>query len=83
MKIIEGTIATGQYCQKKQIIFDEDTGLIEEVRDNCDLKADYLYSNDHLIFPAMGDVHIHAREDVSGKQKYKETFQTFKLLTFG
>ena len=28
------------------------------------------------IFPGFGDVHIHAREDVSGTQNYKEDFTT-------
>src|ERR1700744_4074764 len=27
-----------------------------------------------LIFPGFGDVHIHAREDASGQQIYKEDF---------
>jgi dihydroorotase len=29
-----------------------------------------------LIFPGFGDIHIHAREDVSGAQMYKEDFAT-------
>jgi dihydroorotase len=29
-----------------------------------------------LIFPGFGDIHIHAREDVSGTQMYKEDFAT-------
>ena len=29
-----------------------------------------------LIFPGFGDIHIHAREDASGTQTYKEDFRT-------
>jgi dihydroorotase len=29
-----------------------------------------------LIFPGFGDIHIHARDDVSGTQTYKEDFAT-------
>ncbi|MFM8285569.1 MAG: amidohydrolase, partial [Planctomycetaceae bacterium] len=29
-----------------------------------------------LIFPGMGDIHIHARDDVSGLENYKEDFTT-------
>ncbi len=33
---------------------------------------------DFLLFPAMGDVHIHGREDVSGQHCYKEDYQSVK-----
>ena len=38
--------------------------------------ADITFGADCLIFPGMGDIHIHARDDVSGKETYKEDFQT-------
>src|SRR5207244_10320950 len=34
------------------------------------------FSDDCLIFAGMGDVHIHARQDVTGRDNYKETFAT-------
>lgn len=39
-------------------------------------KADYAFDDGHLIFPGMGDVHIHAREDEKGTQNYKEDYDT-------
>lgn len=38
--------------------------------------ADVTFDSDCLIFPGMGDIHIHARDDVSGKETYKEDFRT-------
>ncbi len=38
--------------------------------------ADITFGDDCLIFPGMGDIHIHARDDVSGKETYKEDFRT-------
>src|SRR5580692_4268923 len=37
---------------------------------------DHVFGDDCLIFAGMGDVHIHAREDVTGRDAYKETFAT-------
>lgn len=37
---------------------------------------DRVFSDDCLIFAGMGDVHIHAREDASGRECHKETFRT-------
>ncbi len=39
-------------------------------------QADVTYGPDCLIFPGMGDIHIHSRDDVSGKEIYKEDFRT-------
>ncbi|MDB5392085.1 MAG: Allantoinase [Planctomycetaceae bacterium] len=39
-------------------------------------KPDVTFSDDCLIFAGMGDIHIHARDDVSGKETYKEDFCT-------
>jgi len=38
--------------------------------------ADLEFGDDCLIFAGMGDIHIHARDDVSGKEAYKEDFST-------
>jgi dihydroorotase len=37
---------------------------------------DHSFSDDCLIFAGMGDIHIHARDDVSGEETYKEDFST-------
>jgi dihydroorotase len=36
----------------------------------------HVFGDGCLIFAGMGDVHIHAREDVSGRDTHKETFAT-------
>ena len=43
----------------------------------CDLgRPDVEFSQDCLIFAGMGDIHIHAREDLSGRETHKEDFGT-------
>jgi dihydroorotase len=39
-------------------------------------KPDYQFGDDCLIFAGMGDIHIHARDDVSQAETYKEDFST-------
>lgn len=76
MKVIEANIVTSKESKRSQIRFDESSGLIVEVGDlgvSRD-KLDYYYGDDCLLFAGMGDVHIHAREDVSQKNVYKEDF---------
>lgn len=78
MKVIEARCATSSEVKRQQIRFDEMTGLIIDVGD---LKVpreqlDYFFNDDCLLFAGMGDVHIHAREDASGKNVYKEDFTT-------
>ena len=40
------------------------------------LEADYVFGLECLIFAGFCDVHIHAREDNTGKQNYKEDYAT-------
>ena len=75
--IVEGIIAT--HNRKKflgQIKISKHTGLISKVTRGRKEKADYIFNSDNIIFPGMGDVHIHAREDQTGKQNYKEEYKT-------
>lgn len=37
---------------------------------------DYRFGDDCLVFAGMGDIHIHARDDASGAETYKEDFCT-------
>lgn len=78
MKIIQANCATSQFIKRLDITFDEATGLITKVEDATKTQAevDYYYSDDCLMFAGMGDIHIHAREDVSGKNTYKEDFHS-------
>lgn len=62
-----------------QITVSGATGLITEVSSlsaGSTTDADYIYDKDTLIFPGMGDVHIHAREDMTKEQCHKEEYQT-------
>lgn len=76
MKVLEGLCVTSQEIKRQQISFNEVTGLIEAVGDLGVEKKDldFYFSDDCYLFAGMGDVHIHAREDVSGKNNYKEDF---------
>ncbi len=78
MKSIEAICVTSTFKERKKILFSEETNLIIDVV-NPDGKADYIYSDDCLLFSGMGDVHIHAREDISQKNCYKEDFHTARL----
>lgn len=80
MKSLSAVCVTSSYKKRLQIQFNETSGLIEAVgelgipKD----KLDFYFDDDCLLFGGMGDVHIHAREDVSGKNTYKEDFTTAK-----
>ena len=71
---IEGRIVHPDREFDGAIEIDPETGLIERVGPVTG-SSDLDCSN-CLIFPGFGDIHIHAREDVSGKQTYKEDFTT-------
>jgi len=71
---LEGRIANHDAEFDGAIEIDTETGLIEHVgpvtgRSDIELGA-------CVIFPGFGDIHIHAREDASGSQIYKEDFST-------
>ena len=50
-------------------------GIIAAVGVNLG-KATLVFPESCLIFAGMGDIHIHAREDVTGRETHKETFAT-------
>jgi dihydroorotase len=78
LKFLSAVCATSAEVKRLQIQFNESTGLIEAVGDlNIPReKIDFFFGDHCLLFAGMGDVHIHAREDVSGKNNYKEDFTT-------
>src|SRR5437763_6616431 len=39
-------------------------------------RPDHVFGDECLIFAGMGDIHIHARQDVTGRDNHKETFAT-------
>lgn len=75
---ISGNFFINKKVMSLTIEWNVETGLISSIveRKNTTLNS---YSNDCIIFPGFGDIHIHAREDVSGKHCYKEDFHSASL----
>jgi dihydroorotase len=71
--IIEGQLADIDGVRNGQIMIEH--GLIAAVGPALG-KADHTFPDSCLIFAGMGDIHIHAREDTTGRECHKETFQT-------
>jgi dihydroorotase len=71
---VEGRIANHDRVFDGAIEIDVATGLITHVG-ACSGDSD-LDTSGCVIFPGFGDLHIHARDDVSGSQRYKEDFST-------
>lgn len=78
IKTLEAVCANSSEVSRKQISFDSSTGLIVSVGvcSTSRAKLDFYFDDDCLLFAGMGDIHIHAREDVSGKNNYKEDFSS-------
>ena len=76
IKTIDAISATSSYVKRQHIQFCTETGLITNVGDNLVTsdKIDFYFDDNCLLFSGMGDIHIHAREDKSGKNCYKEDF---------
>lgn len=71
---VEGRIANHDREFEGSIEIDTQTGLITSVGP-IEGRSD-LDTTDCIIFPGFGDIHVHAREDVSGRDVYKEDFAT-------
>ena len=71
---LEGRIANHDRVFEGAIEIDPATGLITHVGPR--LGRSDLALEDAIIFPGFGDIHIHARDDVSKSQTYKEDFAT-------
>lgn len=78
--VYEGKIVSCDKVFRGQIEISTSSGLITKVT-NLDeeekvVESDKIFDDNCLIFPGMGDVHIHAREDDTTKQNYKEEYTT-------
>ena len=71
MPIIEGHLADINGVRHGQIAIEN--GVITAVGDRLGV-ARHVFGESCLIFAGMGDIHIHAREDVTQKETHKETF---------
>ncbi len=78
MKIIDAVFATSTKVERAQLAIHPETGLVEDFGQLGvpAAKVDWHYGDGCLAFAGMGDIHIHAREDVSQKDVYKEDYQT-------
>ncbi len=73
--IIEGRFINADNDFFGQIEIDGTTGIILK-KENYIGNPTFIFSKDKLVFPGFGDLHIHAREDETGKQMYKEEYAT-------
>ena len=71
---VEGTLVNHDRSFRGAVEIALSTGLITHVGPKTG--ASDLDTDGCLIFPGFGDIHIHAREDASGTQTYKEDFTT-------
>ncbi len=71
---IEGNIVDKDKVSRGRIEIDEASGLILKVSEPTGT-ADFIFK-DELIFPGFIDLHVHAREDASHTQDYKEDFKS-------
>ena len=76
---LEGRIANFDREFEGAVEINTETGLIEHVGPRTG-KSD-LDLGGQIIFPGFGDLHIHARDDVSESQVYKEDFATISAAS--
>ena len=74
MLSIEGPILNTEGQRRRRVEIDEATGVIVRVAEPTG-SATRVFA-DELIFPGFVDLHVHAREDVSHVNDYKEDFST-------
>ena len=76
--IVEGNLVPAEgdgEMSRGRVEIDASTGLIVETGEARGT-GDLVLDDDHIILAGIIDQHVHAREDVSGEDNYKETFQT-------
>ncbi|MDP9249546.1 MAG: amidohydrolase family protein, partial [bacterium] len=73
MLTLEGNIVTKNKVFRGRIEIDQ-SGTISKIGSPTGV-ADFVFK-DELIFPGFIDLHVHAREDTSHKEDYKEDFKT-------
>jgi len=71
--IVEGILADVDGVRPGQVRIED--GRIAAVGAGLGTPTD-VFGDDCLVFAGMGDIHIHAREDVTGRDAHKETFAT-------
>ncbi len=79
--VLEANFVFGGGVKWAQVVIDKTHHKIIEVDFNCSHKANQIFNSNELLFPGMGDIHVHAREDVTGKFCYKEDFYSASLAS--
>lgn len=74
MLSIEGIIVNNEGEARKRIEIDTASGRISKISEPTG-SADIVLGNE-LIFPGFIDIHVHAREDSTHREDYKEDFVT-------
>jgi len=78
--VVEGNMVptdpeAGSETVPARIEIDTASGLIQAVTTPRGA-GDLVLGDEYIIFPAFIDCHVHAREDASGAENYKENFRT-------
>src|SRR5258708_8969536 len=71
--IVEGNLAQVDGVRPGQVRIED--GVIVAVGHGLGTPT-HVFGEDCLISAGMGDIHIHAREDATGRDSHKETFAT-------
>ena len=71
--IVEGMLADVDGVRHGQLRIED--GVIVAVGPGLGM-PDHVFGENCLIFAGMGDIHIHDRQDATGRDDYKETFAT-------
>ncbi len=81
MNVIDAVFATSEKVERAQLALDPATGLISAFGQLGVPrgKVDWFYGDECLAFAGMGDIHVHAREDVSRQHVHKEDFHSAGL----
>jgi len=72
---VEGPAATAEGIRRRRIEIDIPSGLIAKVGEP-EGQANLLLGEEALVLPGLIDLHVHAREDISMRDVYKEDFQS-------
>ena len=76
--IVEGTLVPADGAgelARGRVEIDVATGMIVETGEARGT-GDLVLDDEHIILAGIIDQHVHAREDPSGEEVYKESFQT-------
>ena len=74
-KIIEGITVNHHEIKRQQVKINTQALKIEAVGPELGT-PDLILGEDDYLFPGFIDIHVHGREDATGKQNYKEDFST-------